>query len=298
MQTTPWPRLLSQYNLHRTNTGRLSSGVDKTDIEKVGEKKQQLQNTPKAMRDIFVADPGWVMIGADWAAIQFALIMRRAALVNEPHGYHQNLLERQQAGQLDPHRFLAEAYTKVVTDEIRQLMKGYTYGRAFKGAPDTLGHEQGHPLEIARGICDAHDKTYKLQPWWDSEMDFVIKHRFVETAAGWRRYFFDTPQKNAKGEWTKPKPQEVMASAIQGDEGDLLKRKLCDIAEDIGPDFRTPWLEVLTTTHDSILIQTLEDRQEEGVKWLVGHMESPVQFLGNRGYRCSVKVGRTWKSVS
>ena len=301
------------YTLHRTDTGRLASGPDKSDEDK-GVKGGGVHNIPKPLRDMIQPPKGWMFVGADWAAIQFALLMLRAAQLDTPQGYHLDLLAKQQRKELDPHTFLAEAYIKAalaaklagqfkgqiygsVTPELRQLMKGYTYGRAFKGNPDTLSREQGHRPELGRIICEAHDTAFLLGPWQEHEVELVLQRKFTETVGGFRRWFWDSPSRNQKGELVKPKAQEILATVIQGDEADLLKWVMGQMVEDIGPELEKDWLSVLTTTHDSLLIQVKESRVDEGLSWLKGHMQASCPLFG-RGFRCSAKVGKNWKEVS
>ena len=308
----PRPRLRTQYNLHRTNSGRLASGMDKTEKDK-RTPAIQVQNWPKALRSIVVADPGWVMIGADWRAIQFAMLMLRAAAIDEPHGFHLDLLDKQQAGTLDPHSFLAENFLRAKLLEamggsktvevgsrkaIRQMMKGYTYGRAFLGAPEVLAMEQGHAVALGRTVCDVHDKSFLLGHWQQFEIEQAVSRHFTETVRGFRRWFWESVVRGPDGTVKKPKPQEILGAVIQGDESELMKWMLGNVAEDLGPDFRSDEIEMLTTTHGSVLLQAREDKAEEAKRWLIEHMERKCPFLGGRGFVCEAKVGRTWKDVS
>lgn len=294
-------RLRTVYNQHKTDTGRWSSGIDKSDADKAkGVKKQQLQNVPKKLRDIFEAEPGWMFVGADWAAIQFALIMRRAEKVVQS-GYHWDLMERQQRGELDPHRFLAAGYVgeENVTDEIRQLMKGYTYGRSFFGKPKTLGIEQGHNLAVSTGICDAHDRTYRLLEWQRAEVERAAQRRYVEAADGWRRWFWDMPTRGPDGWLVKPKPQEVLACAIQGDEGALFRWVAGNMVLELGPDGEiVDEVRMLTATYDSIALECREESAPKWREWLVAQMQAKCPFLDDLGFRVESKIRRNWKEIS
>jgi DNA polymerase I-like protein with 3'-5' exonuclease and polymerase domains len=284
------PRLKTKYHLYRTDTGRLASGMDSADADKKGKKIAQVHNWPKELRDVVVAEPGKVFIGGDWRAVQWALAMWEAGKV-VGDGYHWNLLDQQQRGELDPHTFLAERFQPGGGKAARQTAKGYTFGRIFHGNPDVLARECGHPVDTGRMVCKVHDETYRLQPWWDAELEFVLQNKYVETAGGFRRYFWNPVQHNKQGEVVQPKLQEILATKIQGNEADLMKYIL-GIA-------RFPaWIELITTLHDAMLVQCPVERAEEGQGWLQELMQRPVPFLGGRPWLAEVKVGRNWLEVS
>lgn len=305
-----FPRLITQYSLHRTTTDRLSSGIDPSDIEKKNRrsgKVAQVQNIPKFMRTMFHADPGWVMIGADWSAIQWALCMWCAGQVNDPPGYHFTLLDRHQRGELDPHSWLAahlykspvppdrHLEIKDLAPDLRQTCKGFTYGRMFYGTERTLAQETGTPLAEAIIVCQAYDEAFKLKPWWRSVFETLGQRRYVETPHGFRRYFH-SPLRFEGWELKSPKPTEVLATVIQGAEAGLAKWVLGQIALDL-PEGKDDWREMLTMTHDSFLIQVREERAEEGREWILKHMQAPIPFLDHRTWKAEAKVGRTWAEV-
>ncbi len=282
------PRISTNYAQHRADTGRLSSGMDKSDADKgKRERVAQVQNIPKKIRDAFVPDPGFIMIGGDWSAIQWCILMLEAAKINEPRNYHRGLLARFAAGDLDPHSFLASRFEGVpepnVTTAARQNAKSYTYGRAFAGSHRTLAREAGHTEALARKICTAHDEAFKLKPWWDRTLVEVKRRRYVQTPLGWRRYFW---------EW-KAKPTEVFGTIIQAIEADVCKETL-GIAARTKPEA----FEILTTTHDSILIQVPARVEAEGLSWLKLLMEHPIVWYDGFSFPAECRSGRNWKEVS
>ncbi len=288
------PRLGTAYHQHRTDTGRLSSGEDGSDKEKLGrgEKRIQVQNWPKELRDIVSADPGFVFVGGDWAAIQWALCMY---LADNGDGFHADLLDRQQRGELDPHSYLAGFFRGPLDDPklARQLAKPYTYGKMFYGRDETIGRQVGHSLALSRKVGQAYEPAFRLSDWWHRESEEVARTRYVETPDGFRKYYFDTIQWDDERFVLKsPRPQEYLAVKIQGAEAGLLK--YCARSFLTAPS----WVEWITTTYDSLVIQVPEDKAEDGKGWLTGVMGQPVPFLDGRSWRCEVKVGLNWGEVS
>ena len=289
------PRMPTQYSLHRASTGRLASGFDNTDFDKLKGKTQQVQNVPRRLRDAVVADPGHVLLGADWAGIEWALVMYFAAKIDNPPGFHLNLLEKFQRGEFDPHCFLASIAYNTDYDELvrrhesgeyikeRKLCKPYTHGRNYYGAPRTLAREAGHKDSVGVLVCKAHSRAFRPEPWWEYELDSVKKLKYVQTPLGWRRYFWDY----------EPKPTEVFGTKIQATAADLMKYVMLNVFETLPVGF-----EALTTTHDNLLLQVDEPHAEDGAAWLKRKMEQRIPWLDNRRWRADVKVGKTWRDVS
>jgi len=242
------------------------------------------------------ANPGCKLLAGDWAAVQWAIYMWKASTINDPPGYHLDLLNRQQAGTLDPHNFLADRFTPggKATEETRQVAKKYTYGLAFtQGKYKTVCQEAGHSLATGKLIAGAFLEAFKLEAWWEAEIQGVLEKGYIESPGGLRRYFWDPPGYSKRGELTRPKPQEILATAAQHVEVEIMKSAMISCFSDM-----MPGVEMLTTTHDSLLAQCPEEKAEEGAIWLKGKLESPVATLDNRTWRANVGIGDNWKEAS
>jgi DNA polymerase I-like protein with 3'-5' exonuclease and polymerase domains len=290
LETPNGPWLITQYSQHRADTGRVSSGIDISDPEKTRRKKvQQVQNIPRKLRDVVRAEPGRVFVAADWSAIQWALAMWSASKVGRPPGYHLQLLEQQQCGEMDPHTFLASIAFGLpeseVTGTMRQVCKAYTFGYLFDGSPLGLADNAGHKRSIGERVCAAHDRAYKTRPWKDATIQAARERRYVETPLGWRRWFWGLD----------PKATEILATLIQAMEADLLKWTLASIPRGVARPFD---YRLMTTTHDSIMIDCPEKEAEVGAGFLRERMQQPVPWLDGRSWKCKVKVGGDWRAVS
>lgn len=306
----PWPRIPTKYNLHRTDSGRISSGADTADPEKSGglsRKPVQVQNWPRALRDSVVADEGKVIIGADWSAIEWCVVMYLAGLT-VGDGYHHGLLDKFQRGEFDPHRFLAslafECSEPDVTSEQRRTAKVFTFGCLFKGKPENLGAKHRINKLISQKVGKAHEQAFRLRDWQLETIERAVKQRYVDTVGGWRRWFFELPSRNSKGEIMKPDPGEILAHRVQGTAADILKYVMTKALNDPqvirvwGENDPEAWIEVLTNLHDALYIIVPEEREAEGREWLSGYMSLPIPFLNKRSWRCELKSGRDWRSVS
>lgn len=318
-------RIITAYAQHRASTGRLSSGVDTSDPDKGKRAKvQQFQNVPKALRDIVEAPPGFSCVGADWSNIEWVLTMLDASKVPgewvarewQPQegrddwyienfervveayntGYFNKLIDRFLAGDFDAHRYLASfAYSKAesaVTKTERSTCKPYTHGYDFDGQPTTLAYEAGHPAKVGIRVCAAHDEAFMSRPWKDFLYQSIVQNKRVQTYAGWRRYFWEL----------QPKPTEGLGTKIQATAADLMKWCMAQMAIEEPQLFvgghEKEW-QVITTTHDSLLLMSPTETVEECAKWLkTQYMERAVPWADNRSWKADVAIGQTWRDVS
>lgn len=287
------PRMQTEYHLHRTVSNRLSSGTASDDDDKK-EKKQQLQNVPKPLRAPVEADPGHCLVGGDWSNVEWAVVQVYGIRVPDaikdrlgiPRDFHRNLLDRLQARDLDAHRYLASVVEGKPEADIlgpeRQNCKSYTHGRNFFGSEYALAAAAGHTLRMARRAIKAHHIAFRPDGWWKVCLASVQEHGYVECAYGWRRYF----------EEQDPKPTEILGTQIQGSAAELCKYVLLDVFETLPEGW-----EVLTSTHDSILLQVPEADKEAAVEWLTIKMQQPIPFLDGEWFPADVGAGQTWQEV-
>lgn len=293
-------RVVTSYSLHRSASGRLSSGVDSSEPDKLRGKVSQLQNVPKPVRDIVVALPGYILVAGDWSAIEWCISMWMASKYDKDR-FHLDILDKFQAGKFDPHKYLASFANNVPESEVTNLMrkeaKPYTHGRTYMGSARTLARNAGQPDSVGIRVCGAHETAFRVHPWQKEVVAACKKKKYVQTPLGWRRYFWGqvkNPPELAKivGMWT-PKPSEVIATLVSGTAADLCKVVLNRIFETLSGDW-----EVLTTCHDSIMLMVPLADEDQGKQWLRTCMEMPIPCLDNRSWRSDIKTGPDWKSVS
>jgi DNA polymerase I len=279
-------RVPTQYSQHRAESGRLSSGFDSSDPTKGKRKKvMQMQNIPRRARDSFVAEPGCILVGADYKAIEWGSMMYFGTQLPGSSGFHQGLIDKFVAGDLDPHRFLASVMLGLpeasISRKQRDEVKPYTYG--YWKTAWSVGLRVGHTQAVANVIGMAHERAFRMNPIRTWMEGYVKRTHYAETALGFRRYFWD---------W-KPKAEEIYAHFGQGTAADLMKDTLVRVFAVLP----TLW-EVLTNTHDNIVMQVPEKDKEEGAQFLREHMSRPREWMGNIPWPVDVKFGRTWQEVS
>ena len=231
-------------------------------------------------------DEGHVFIGGDYSGIEWGIAMWFCSKL-DANGPHLHLLDRFYAGDFDPHVFLAsKAFS---TDEAsvdplqRQMCKPYTHGYFFGGTPRGLAIEVGHPVRVGKAVCAAHDREFQGEDFRKKTYERAKRSHYIQTPLGWRRYFWGS----------KPKPQEILGTLVQATAADLCKWVLIKIFAE-----EPEWVEIITTCHDSYLLQVAEDKAGAGRLWLKEMMEQPIPWLDNRRWRADIKQGMSWKDVS
>lgn len=285
------PRAATQYNLHRTETGRLSTGLDKAAAEGKLARVTQLQNISREHRVIYCADPGWVFVNADYAAIEMVLAWYFASLEDYSQGYHAKLLDGfRQVGPdgkpaFDPHTVVAK-----LANCDRRPAKVVNFGKLYGGLTRNLLIGEGIlPLSAdeARRLIEALDQgyqeTHRLTQWQHAEVARVKEQSFVETALGWRRYFMEQ----------NPDPGEILSTKVSGTAADLMKESLVVL-------FRTcpNGAELVNTVHDSVMAHCPSEMADSVAGWMKKTLESPRPWLSGRSFRAEVKVGTNWMEVS
>lgn len=265
--------------------------MDSSEPDKLRGRVTQLQNIPKSVRDIVVAESGCVLVQGDWSAIEWCLAMWFASKLDTDR-FHLDILDKFQVGEFDPHRYLASHAFNIpepdVTDEQRRLCKAYTHGRTYMGSPRTLARNAGHSDSVGVKVCAAHEKAFRVMPWQQSVLAECKKKHYVQTPLGWRRYFWG---------WD-PKPTEVIATKVSATAADLCKVVLRSIFKELP----FGW-EVLTSTHDSVMLMVPEryvtgHLEPVASMWLRNQMEQPSPWLDGRRWRCDVRTGKNWAEVS
>jgi len=305
--------LQTQYTQHRNKAGRVSSGTD--DDEDFRAKRLDfgnLQNFPRKVRDMIVPHGrGRRFVGLDYAAIQWAIMMYFASLLPDSNGFHLRLLKKHQANKFDPHRYLASVAFQVaepqVTRKQRSFAKAFTFGRGFLGSPTTLGRKKHIPDSISRKVCDAHEEAFRLgelqreilrlvtKPGQDpneSPIGHLCRRRYTQTPLGWRRWYWGP----------RPKETDIIASLIQGTEGDIMKWALARMSKEL-KGLPEDWLvggdwHIDTETHDSVLLCVPKAEVAEAQAWGREMLEAPTPFLGGRTWRTDGKTGRNWAECS
>lgn len=235
------------YSLHRTNTGRLASGSDEVDADKVRVSPGNAQNKAERDRAMYAAPPSYLFLQADYSQVE--------SRVTAWHANDMELLEAWEAGRDVYSEIAAKLYgCKVEDARTHKIMFMGTARSARDGGkrahlalcyymqPPTMSTTFGITIQEATRLSLEWKKSRRATVRWQQEQ--------IENAAsfdGLRNSFgrkLQFPKKNVDGNWAVADPAAAVASVPQSDVGDMCKAML-PILDGISR------AELVTTTHDS-----------------------------------------------
>lgn len=269
-------RFVTLYGLHRTATGRIASGADAD--EKAAAAAGNAQNIPKELRDMFLPEPGNLLVQVDWSKVEWLLTLMFAG---DEGGWARAI-----AGE-DQHRRLAAAIFGVNYNDVtipqrthaKRGVHGLNYGMGAQKLADTMGIS----FRDARGVIQAFKAAFPLVATWRDEVVTRATHQhYLDTPFGWRRWF-----------WSR-EPPEMIAFLPSATGADMLKARLPAAAAAA----HTAGGRLLTTTHDSILAEVPADATPGLATSLQSIFQRPFRTLGDRRFPAEVKTGGDWLTVS
>lgn len=270
----PDGRIHCNYRQMGTETGRLSAASPNL----------QQVNRGKDFRSKFVANPGCVLVVADFSQVELRVA---AELSGE-----ERMLEAYRAGR-DLHTETAALIAKVPFEEVtkaqRQSAKVANFGLLYGAGPATLQKQAvaqyGMDMELAeaREIVEGFRSAYpRLYAWQQSEGTKETKA--VQTALGRRRMLVGFNDKYT----TRINTQ------VQGTAGDIAKIAIGQLWDEI---CKAPAGEakLIAMVHDEIVIEVLEEQAERWAQILKGCMESAgMEICKLVPIVAEVSYGKTW----
>lgn len=276
-------KLHTIFNQNGAKTGRFSSGGSGVN----------LQNQPKEARKLFVASPGYVILGGDWSQQEYRAL---AYFSQEP-----KLLENYWQGR----DLYASVASEVFDKPIEECGDGSVYRKqakvillavAYGTGPKTLAMQLGKSQKEAKAFLESFAERFPVvAKWIEENRQFVQKHGYVwmDNQARKRR-LPDAKNRNSDYWYTSVFTQSTNAiiqgsAAIQTKATLIALQQLCvrKTAEGRG-DWRL-WCvvhdEALLLVPDTITRQDVQDFEDVMVNTYV---------FGNVPNKCDVEIQRRW----
>lgn len=283
------------------------------DTGRLAAKAPNIMNQPKgrtdykaklaeAVRSTIVAPPGWVLLEADWKAIEALLV-----------GYFADDPAYMRAAKLGVHAILAshllgEPISLALPDadilrRASMLKKAHPvlYADAKKAihASNYLEGVFNMARDLKCSIAQARhyrDVYYKMAPrvqkWQDEICHRAHKDHFLVNPFGYvSPYYFAVWSKGRDGEWEPGRQASQVASFLPQSTGAaMLRETLLALAEEEEPE---EWY-ALTPVHDSILVLVREAALAKAAAVLRRLMTKEWPELGGLSVDVEMKVGRSW----
>jgi DNA polymerase-1 len=229
---------------------------------------QQLPSSDWRIRRAFIADPGMLMIAADYQQVEMRVL---AALSQD-----KTLLDAIAEG-VDLHDFTAaRVFGYGFTKAQRKIAKAVGFGKVYGGGAASIARQTGAPVEAVKNAISAYDQTYpgikqfanKLQ----RKAEFGVKE--VVTPSG-RHLPLDRDRLYAATNYV-----------VQSTARDLLAQAIVDLHLAGLGDF------LLLPVHDELIAQAPADSAAEVVKEIGKVMEST--FFGVEITSDPEVLGMSW----
>lgn len=271
-------KIHTTYNQTVTATGRLSSA------------NPNLQNIPirtddgREVRKAFVADPGCLMLSADYSQIELRLL---AALSSDPE-----LTESFREG-LDIHRATAAKIFHVpfdeVTDDQRRKAKTANFGTVYGISAFGLAERLGIPRAEARELIDGYFRTYPhIREFIAESIERARKEGYVSTILGRKRFLPDISSRNATVR--SYAERNAVNAPLQGSAADIIKVAMIRIFKRMNEsDMRS---RMILQVHDELVFNVVPDELPALQALVVEEMEGA--FKGSVPLEVAAGTGRNW----
>jgi len=273
-------RIHTCFNQAVAATGRLSSS------------DPNLQNIPirselsREIRSAFVADPGHVLISADYSQIELRVLAHLAE--------DETLIEAFKRGD-DIH---AQTALKIFgTDsgrgphELRSIAKTINYALLYGQTAFTLSKKIGVTPQAAQAFIDAYFAGFpRVRAFIDRTLEKARVSGGVKTMYGRRRL---VPELNSRDfQRRSAAEREAVNMPIQGSAADIMKRAMIDVQAALAsyPDAR-----MILTVHDELLFEVPTGQAGDVAAVVRDRMQSAVVL--KVPLTVDVGIGENWKTA-
>jgi DNA polymerase-1 len=275
-------RVHTCFNQAVAATGRLSSS------------DPNLQNIPirteigRDIRRAFVAEPGNVLISADYSQIELRVLAHLAG--------EQTLVDAFQKGEDIHDRTALKVFgqtSNLTPHELRRRAKIINYALLYGKQAFTLAKDIGVSRQEAQAFIDAYFAGFPaVRGFLDGLLAEARETGVVKTMFGRRRLVPDLNSRN--GQIRGRAEREATNLPIQGTAADILKRAMIDVHRAL-PSIAGGRARMILTVHDELLFETPREAADETVAAVRELMEHAVTL--DVPLEVDVGVGENWKEA-
>ena len=257
-------RVHTSFNQAITTTGRLSSS------------EPNLQNIPirsvegREIRKAFIAEPGHVLIAADYSQIELRLMA---------HFSGDDVLRQAFAEGKDIHAATAAAVNDIdladVTGEMRRSAKIINFGILYGMSAFGLAKQLGVSRSEAKAFIEAYFARYPtVRAFMDETMERAKERGYVETLRGHRVY---VPEINSSNGMRRSYAERTAINApLQGSAADIIKIAMISLHKRLQQE--APESCIILQVHDELIIEAPNADAERVSTIMRETMESAVQL--------------------
>ena len=242
-------RVHTSFSMAGAQTGRLSSN------------DPNLQNIPirteegRKIRTAFIAEPGHVLVSADYSQIELRLLAHIADI---------DALENAFREGLDIHAMTAsemfDTPIEGMDPMVRRRAKAINFGIIYGISAFGLANQLAIPREEASNYIKSYFAKFPgIRAYMDETKSFAKQHGYVETAFGRRLHLNDISSKN-QGARSFAERQAINAP-IQGSAADIIKRAMIRLPAAISAAGLKA--RMLLQVHDELIFEAPEDEADK-----------------------------------
>lgn len=269
-------RIRGTFNLHGTETGRLSSS------------NPNMQNIPrdKRIKNLMCATPGKILLQLDYSQAE----LRVLALLSGDEWLTQVYLDGK-----DLHDAVAtDMFGPNFDKEQRVMAKTINFGIAYGRGPGSLAQTFKKSMSEARAIIDKWYKPMpKVKAWINNRRLMATKGEQCTTPFGRERHFVVT------NENLNHVQNEYINTPIQSIASDFTMFSLIEIDNWLHQEGLQDRAAIITTVHDSIILEidddrALVDRCAEGCTKIMA--ETPGKYIPGCPvpFKADAEIGYAW----
>jgi DNA polymerase I len=273
-------RVHTCFNQAVAATGRLSSS------------DPNLQNIPirteigREIRRAFIADPGNVLISADYSQIELRVLAHLAG--------EETLIESFRRGEDIHDRTALKVFgsaSGLSKHELRRRAKIINYALLYGKTAFTLAKDIGVTPQAAQEFIDAYFAGFpRVRAFINRTLETARASGVVKTMYGRRRLVPELTSRN--GQIRSAAERVAVNLPIQGSAADIMKRAMIDVHRALSScrDAR-----MILTVHDELLFEVPEDRAEAVAGVVRERMESAAPLAVP--LTVDIGIGANWKEA-
>jgi DNA polymerase-1 len=254
-------RVHTSYSMTGAQTGRLSSN------------DPNLQNIPirteigRKIRDAFVAEPGHVLMSADYSQIELRLAAHMADVPQLKEAFRSGV---------DIHSLTAEELFGRVDRDTRNQAKTINFAILYGSSAWGIAGRLGVPKEEGKAIIDRYYERFPgIRAFTHATLAFAREHGFTKTLFG-RKTHFEPNIRSPNPSIRAGAERAAINAPIQGTSADLIKRAMArmDYAlEKAG----LAGVKMLLQVHDELVFEVPEGREEAAAEVIRRVMSSAAE---------------------
>ncbi len=250
-------RVHTSFSLAGAQTGRLASN------------DPNLQNIPirteigRKIRDAFVAEPGNVLMSADYSQIELRLAAHMADVPQLKAAFRDGA---------DIHNMTAEELFGSADRDNRNKAKTVNFAILYGISSWGLAGRLGIPKDEGKAIIDRYFERFPgIRTYIEQTLQFAREHGFTRTLFGRKTHF---PNIRAGNPSHRGGAERAAVNApIQGTSADLIKRAMARM-DDALAEAGLEGVKMLLQVHDELVFEVPEGREEEAAEVVRSVMSS------------------------